>query len=167
LSLYIEQPILLGWAAGIFLFTTLLCFALPDPPQLSSEYCITQHNLILSLWQSKERNHRLAILLYEDGVNGGGIPTFLKNYEDFIPSAQTRLVFFEQSEQTQYFRPMGLFGTVSSKNSLPEFMSNSEGKIHTMYSAHTHGWNSILVETPFDKVSLEKVFEHFDATVTL
>lgn len=163
LSIYIEQPIILAWAAGFFLVTTIICFALPGPAVKPAEDCIKQHNQILKSWQSEKRNHRLAIVLYEDGVNGGGIPTFLQNYEDFIPANQTRLFFVEQSENNQYFVPKGLFGKLSTSSVPAEVIANPQGKTHTMFSAHAYGWNSALVQTPFNKENLEKLFAQMDS----
>lgn len=150
------------WCAGILFTLTLTCFALPHTPKQYHSQSIHQHNHIQKVWFQKERTRRLVVLLYEDGINGGGISTFLRNYEDFIPPDQSFLVCLKEGP-LKYSLPSFLFGTRTPaqfvKSILPESTTSTPSTIQATY---TYGWSSFIVHTPFSDACFEELFSLID-----
>lgn len=155
-------PSAFPWTITSFLLITLICFSLPPIQHIRSSNSHEIHNLLLHTWNTQERRHRLSILLYEDGFNGGGIPTFLQNYSDFIPQEHTLVVFLDHGERQAFFRPQGFFGKASTPSYLEETLSKAEGKLHSMFCARVYGWNSVLIESPMEKKNIEDICNTID-----
>lgn len=152
-----------AWLCGLLLCITLTCFAIPNPKPEKNIQNIVRHNQIRSIWSKKERNRRLVVLLFEDGVNGGGLTTFLQNYRDFIPPTDSFLLLLEESAQRQIAFPSSILGTKKPPEAIaslfPQPISSIPSSTHATY---THGWSSIIVHTPFTEEAIEEVFSFID-----
>ena len=151
------------WAIMSFFLLTLICFALPPIQHIYEPNAHEKHNLLLQTWNAQERKHRISIVLYEDGFNAGGIPTFLQNYSDFLPKEQTLIVFLEYGESKSFFRPQGLFSKPSLPSYLQETLASTSGKLHAMSGARVYGWNSFLIASPMEAKDIEEICTTIDA----
>ena len=152
-----------AWVAGSLLLLTLICFGLPNPQEELHPKSISHHNTIQQIWNKKSRNRKLAILLYADGINGGGLSTFLQNYEDFIPPDKSFLVSIEEAQELEYALPSSFLGTCTPSEFVQALLPSSTISVpSTFQSTYTHGWSSIIVRTPFSEESIEKVLSLID-----
>ena len=152
-----------AWLCGLLLCITLACFAIPNPKPEKNIQNIAKHNKIRSIWNKKDRGRQLVVLLYEDGINGGGLTTFLQNYRDFIPPTDSFLLLLEESVQRQVAFPSSILGTKKPPESIaslfPQPISSIPSSTHATY---THGWSSVIVRTPFTEEAIEEIFSFID-----
>ena len=152
-----------AWGSGLLLCTTLICFAFPNPKHQKNTAIIERHNKIRATWNKKERNRQLVVLLYEDGINGGGITTFLQNYRDFVPPTDSFILLLEESEQYQVSFPSSILGTkkptASISSLFPQPISSVPSSAHVTY---TYGWSSVIIQTPFTEKYIEEIFSIVD-----
>ncbi|MAA78490.1 MAG: hypothetical protein CL916_04460, partial [Deltaproteobacteria bacterium] len=126
---------------------------------------IARHNTIRSIWNKKSRNRQLVVLLYEDGINGGGLNTFLQNYSDFIPPTDSFLLQLEESQEHQVSFPSSILGTKKPLESIASLFSQPISSMpNSTYATYTYGWSSIIVQTPFSEEDIEEIFSLVDTT---
>ena len=156
-------PMSYAWLCGILLSITLICFALPTSPPQKKTINIERHNKIRSVWNKKERKRHLVVLLYEDGINGGGLTTFLQNYRDFVPTTDSFVLHFEESEQQQFFFPSSILGTKRPKETLSSLFSEPVSSLpSSTYATYSYGWSTIVAHTPFSEESIEEILSLVD-----
>lgn len=152
-----------AWISGLLLCITLVCFAFPHPKQQINTHNIEKHNKIRSVWNNRVRRRKLVVLLYEDGINGGGLSTFLQNYRDFVPPTHSFLLLLEEAQQRQVSFPSFLLGTKKPPESVaslfPQPISSIPSSAHATY---TYGWSSVIVHTPFTEGDIEEIFSFVD-----
>ncbi|MEC7985316.1 MAG: hypothetical protein VX278_09135 [Myxococcota bacterium] len=166
----LKLPLVIVWSMLSLFIVACLLFGFQPVQSETREKLPEYHHMIQEAWRSKERPLRLTCVFYENGFNAGALSTFLINFRRFVAPSHNRVLFLKEGSETCLFAPKTLVTRSSADSVWLQLQEKLNVPVQTIHdpaaTSQALGWSSRSLSLPFEKESLQALFDALDSMET-